>query len=215
VTATVAIVNDYELVVRGLAAMLEPYSDRVRLVDLEAGGEPKVHADVALFDTFGGRKHALARAKTMLEEGFVDQVVLYTWDANAPFLDDAERIGVAAVISKTVTAAELVDAIERVVDGEGPTLRLTPSTRGGRDQSTGHRERSEVDMLSAREREVLALLALGLTNRAIGEELYLSTDTVKTYVRRVYAKLGVRNRAQAATRATRLGLHPPETRLAG
>ena len=213
-TATVAIVNDYELVVRGVAAMLEPYGDRVRLVDLEAGGEPKVHADVALFDTFGGRKHALARARTMLQEGFVDQVVLYTWDANAPFLDEADRIGVAAVISKTATAAELVDAIERVVEGAGPTLRLTPSARAGRHHEA-HLERSEVDMLSAREREVLALLALGLTNRAIGEELYLSTDTVKTYVRRVYAKLGVRNRAQAATRATRLGLHPPETRLAG
>ena len=213
-TATVAIVNDYELVVRGVAAMLAPYADRVRLVDLEVGGEPKVHADVALFDTFGGRKHALARARTMLEEGYVDQVVLYTWDANAPFLGDAERVGVAAVISKTATAAELVEAIERVVDGTAPTLRLTP-TRAGRESDADRRVRSEADVLSTREREVLALLAVGLTNRAIGEELYLSTDTVKTYVRRVYAKLGVRNRAQAATRATRLGLHPPDARLAG
>ena len=214
-TVTIAIVNDYELVVRGLAAMLEPYSDRIRLVDLEVGGTPNARADVALFDTFGGRRHALTRAAQMLEEGRVDQVVLYTWEANAPFLADAERIGIAAVIPKTTGAAELVEALERVVEGDSPTLRLPPARSQGRSGGVRSIGRAEADVLSAREREVLALLAVGLTNRAIGEELYLSTDTVKTYVRRVYAKLGVRNRAQAATRAAALGLNPPDDRLAG
>jgi DNA-binding NarL/FixJ family response regulator len=207
VTVTAAIVNDYEIVVRGLASMLEPYEDRVRLVEINAGDEPDTPVDVALFDTFGGRRHALQRVEAMVRDGFVDQVVLYTWDATPSFLVDAERLGVAAVISKTVSAAELVDAIEHVAAGDATELAPPPPRLAGR--------RSEIETLSTREREVLALLALGLTNRAIGDELYLSTDTVKTYVRRVYAKLGVRNRAQAATRAANLGLEPPERRLAG
>ena len=55
--------------------------------------------------------------------------------------------------------------------------------------------------LSTREEEVLALIAQGMSNVEIGRELFLSVDTVKTYVRRLYSKLGVRNRAQAALRA--------------
>ena len=63
-----------------------------------------------------------------------------------------------------------------------------------------------------REQEVLALIALGMSNAEIGRELFLSVDTVKTYVRRLYGKLGVRNRAQAALHAARHNVMPPETR---
>jgi two-component system, NarL family, response regulator LiaR len=202
---TVTLVNDYEVVVQGLRAMLEPYSQRVQVVALEVGSEPSRVADVGLFDTFGGRRHVLARAEKMVADGFVDHVVFYTWDAAAPFLDEAERIGVSGVILKSATGDELVDAIERVTSGE----------RVGLDHVTRSRRRASDDELSAREREVLALVALGLTNRAIADELYLSVDTIKTYVRRVYTKLGVVNRAQAASRAAQFDLQPPPGRING
>jgi DNA-binding NarL/FixJ family response regulator len=200
---TVTLVNDYEVVVRGLQSMLAPFADRVRVVGMEVGSEPTHVADVGLFDTFGGRKHVLARAEKMVTDGYVDHVVFYTWDAAAPFLDEAERIGVSGVILKSATGAELVDAIERVASGE----------RVGLSHVTRSRRRASEDELSAREREVLALVALGLTNRAIADELYLSVDTVKTYVRRVYTKLGVVNRAQAASRAAQFDLQPPPNRI--
>ncbi len=78
--------------------------------------------------------------------------------------------------------------------------------------SRGREKRS--DELSMREREVLALIALGMSNREVASELYLSVDTVKTYVRRLYSKLGVRNRTQAALKATGYDVPPPVTRLA-
>ena len=62
--------------------------------------------------------------------------------------------------------------------------------------------------LTAREREVLALLARGLTNREIGERLYISEKTVSVHVSRILAKLGVRGRVEAATAAERLGMAP-------
>jgi DNA-binding NarL/FixJ family response regulator len=201
----VTLVNDYEVVLQGLRAMLAPFSDRVQVVALEVGSEPSHLADVGLFDTFGGRRHVLARAEKMVADGYVDHVVFYTWDAAAPFLDDAERIGVSGVILKSATGDELVDAIERVTAGE----------RVGLDHVTRSRRRASDDELSAREREVLALVALGLTNRAIADELYLSVDTIKTYVRRVYTKLGVVNRAQAASRAALFDLQPPPNRIIG
>ena len=199
----VVLVNDYELVIHGLAAMLAPYADRVRVVDTEVGGTPNTRADVALFDTFAGRKYALKRAAQMVDEGHVDHVVLYTWDASAEFLTDAERTGVHGVILKSRSGRELVEALERVAAGEQIGLdHVTRSRRGGRDHE-----------LSTREQEVLALVALGLTNRDIANELYLSVDTVKTYVRRLFTKLGVSNRTQAATRASDFDLQPPAARF--
>lgn len=200
---TVSIVNDYEIIVRGLAAMLEPYADRIRIVELDVGREPEVDADVALFDTFAGRRHSLERAEKMVLGQTVRHVVLYTWDAAWEFLEDASRIGVAGVVLKSRGAAELVDAIERVTRGE----------RVGLDGVSRGREKRSDD-LSMREREVLALIAMGMSNREVAAELYLSVDTVKTYVRRVYAKLGVRNRTQAALKATGYDVPPPGRRLA-
>lgn len=182
------LVNDYDIIVQGLAAMLAPYPDRVRVVEMDVGDEPKRRADVALFDTFAGRRHSIARASEMVKGGRVDHVVLYTWDASAEFLNLADLAGVSGVVLKSTSGEVLVDVIERVVAGERTGLGELQRGRQSRNQNG----------LSAREEEVLALIALGKSNGEIGHELFLSVDTIKTYVRRLYAKLGVNNRAQAA-----------------
>jgi len=195
---TVGILNDYEVVVRGVAAMLAPYENRVRVVELDAGGQPTTPADVALFDTFAGRRHTLSRAAEMVRAGAARHVVLYTWDAAPAFVRAAQDVGVAGVILKTRSADMLVDGIERVVAGE----------RVGFDTDASGRPTSRVVDLSDRESEVLALIAKGLTNAQIADELYLSIETVKTYVKRLYAKLDVHNRAQAAVAASSHQLTP-------
>jgi DNA-binding NarL/FixJ family response regulator len=199
----VAIVNDYEIVVRGLAAMLEPYADRVCVVEIEAGGQPSTPADVALFDTFAGRRHCIERAEKLVIDAVVKHVVLYSWDAPDEFLEDACRIGASGVVLKSRDGAGLVDAIERVVSGE----------RVGLDAVVRHREQQSQSELSMREREVLALVARGMTNREVAHELYLSVDTVKTYVKRLYSKMGVKNRTQAALRAASYVAPSPAGRL--
>jgi DNA-binding NarL/FixJ family response regulator len=199
---SVAVINDYEVVVRGVAAMLAPYEGRVQVVELGAGEAPTVPADVALFDTFAGRRHTLARAAEMVREGTARHVVLYTWDAAAEFVRAAREIGIAGVVLKTRSADVLVDSLERIVSGE----------KVGFDDSTHDRPGGRVVELSDRESEVLALIARGLTNAQIAEELYLSIETVKTYVKRLYAKLGVHNRAQAAVAASAHQLTPRDAR---
>ncbi len=202
---TVALVNDYEIIVQGLAAMLAPFSERVRVVEIKVRAEPQGRADVALFDTFAGRRHAIDRARAMVREGHVEHVLLYTWDAAPEFLALADEAGVSGVALKTQAGATLVDVIERVANGE----------RIGLDNMHRGRHSRDHEKLSTREQEVLALIALGMSNAEIGSELFLSVDTVKTYVRRLYAKLGVKNRAQAALHAAGHHVTPPAARLIG
>lgn len=199
----VSLVNDYEIVLRGLHAMLAPFRDRVAVVEHEIGGTPDRTADIALFDTFAGRRDSLDRARQMVDEGLVEHIVLYTWDASPQFLDIATTVGVSAVIRKSAGGTQLVEQLERVVAGE----------RFGWADDSDTNGRAHHEALSMREREVLALMALGYTNPEIAAELFLSVDTVKTYVRRVFAKLGVNNRTNAALLAAKYDLPPPARRL--
>ncbi|MEP7111778.1 MAG: response regulator transcription factor [Ilumatobacteraceae bacterium] len=194
--------NDYEIIVQGLSSMLSPFSERVRVVEMRAGTEPKRHADVALFDTFAGRRHAVDRARDMVREGHVEHVLLYTWDAAPEFLALAAKAGVSGVALKSHEGTALVDIIERVAGGE--RIGLENVRRG--------RHARAPDALSTREQEVLALIALGLSNAEIGSELFLSVETIKTYVRRLYKKIGAKNRAQAALHAAGHSVMPPAAR---
>ena len=198
----IVLVNDFEVVVRGLNDMLRPHGDRVRVVDLAVGHEPETTCDIALFDTFGGRRQALARARAMAEDEFVRHVVLYTWDANDGFVDMAVHAGIHGVVPKSASAEELIDALERISRGEPVGLPPAGTSRSG----------VSIDGLTTREREVLAMLGLGLSNRDIAHELFLGVETVRTYVRQIYQKLGVANRTQAALKARHLGLDPAEVR---
>lgn len=191
---TLAVCNDYEVVVRGVAAMLTPFADRVRVVELDAGGLPVQPVDVALFDTFAGQDNTLRRVAAMVADGTARHVVLYTWNADKAWRSHAFATGVSGVILKSCSAEAIVDAIERIVAGE--PVGLAPTDRA----------LSPLNGLSEREAEVLTLLAQGNTNAVIARELYLSPETVKTYVKRIYAKLGVKNRAEAAVRSMELGL---------
>ena len=189
----ISIVNDYEVVVKGVAAMLAPFADRVIVVETEAGGLPERPADIVLFDTFAGRPRSLDRVDGLTKDRRLDKVVLYTWDLPKDFERDIDLRSIDGVIMKSATGAELVDAVERVHAGE-----FVGSNVVG--------ERDIGPTLTEREREVLALLAQGATNREVATELYLSIDTVKTHVRKVFTKLGVGNRTQAAIIARDYGL---------
>jgi DNA-binding NarL/FixJ family response regulator len=200
---SVALLNDYELVVRGLASMLEPFRDRVRVTELNlADGPPERPVDVALIDTFGTRDHAMARARRVVDDGRARKVMIYTWDTVPDLRDDVLAAGLSGMVIKSCTAEELVTAIERVAGGEIVLSEGPPTAR----RSGGFEPPGP---LSERETEVLVLLAQGLTNRQIAESLFLSPETVKTYVSRLYAKLGVTNRASAVVWAMERDLGPP------
>ena len=195
----ISIVNDYEVVVRGLAAMLQPFGERVHVVEVEAGGLPDRPADIALFDTFAGRKRSLSRIDELADDVAIGKVVIYTWDLPHEFAHAIDLASVDGVIMKSATGGELVELLERIHRGENVGVDPTDPSDVG-------------PTLTEREREVLALLAQGATNRQIADELYLSFDTIKTHVRKVFTKLGVTNRTQAAIAARDHGLEIARSR---
>jgi DNA-binding NarL/FixJ family response regulator len=117
-------------------------------------------------------------------------------------IDAALALGASGVILKGSEPCDIVDGIERVCNGEHVGLD---------DESVWAAHLSD-SMFTTREQEVLALLALGLSNQEIGRELYLGVETIRTYVRQILRKLGVANRTQAALKAASIGLEIDDLR---
>jgi DNA-binding NarL/FixJ family response regulator len=189
-----AIVNDYELIVAGIRAMLAPHSNRVGVAELEVDQDPENAVDVALFDTYGQPGLGLHRVRSLAADERVGAVAVYTWRLTDTSRAAAYNAGARGLIAKTLSAEELVGSLEAVAQGE---VVETGGFRGGvKAQWPGSSWG-----LSARESEVLALVASGLSNRAIAEALFVSENTVRTHPKAVFRKLGVTTRSQAAARA--------------
>jgi len=129
------------------------------------------------------------------------------------YVYEALRAGASGFLLKDAPPAELVDGIRTIARGESllaPSVTRTLIGRYAervRPTDTSRRARDEVvRSLTPREREVLEQLAAGLSNAEIARELVITPETVKTYVSRILAKLGLRDRVQAVVLAYRVGL---------
>ncbi|MGI8523492.1 MAG: response regulator transcription factor [Nocardioides sp.] len=203
-----AIVNDYEVVVHGLASMLRSYSDRIQVVEMDATTDVGVRVDIVLYDTFAQGVTDRARIAGLVADPGVDRVVVYTWHP-----DDAPRglggnHGVAAYLSKQLTAAELVAALEDVHHGR--EVRIFDS---GRRAMVGGDWPGREEGLTARESEVLSLITQGLSNAEIVETTALSINSIKSYIRSGYRKVGVTTRSKAILWGIEHGLTPDRIRV--
>jgi DNA-binding NarL/FixJ family response regulator len=186
----VAVANDYELVIAGVRAMLEPFSERVQVLDAVKVGEPiSAPVDIVLFDTFGRADDPVAAVRTLHETPEVGKVVLFTGAPRPAQVGAALEAGASAVLSKARPAAALVEALERVNRGE----RIIDGAGGQQPVPWPGAARG----LTARQSEVVSLLLQGLSNAEIAQALFVDVNTVKTHLRHAYKALGVRSRAQA------------------
>lgn len=181
----VAVVDESELVVRGVAALLE---DRIPRFVLSSS---PAMADIALIDPVLPGRVGPVRDRLRLLRSQAERVVLFSWKINSVHDLLVREHQLAGAISKAADGATMTAALERIHRGE-QVMMLPASVSSDR-------------RLAARETQCLQLLARGLTNREIGQHLNLSPETVKTVLSRSYAKIGVRNRAQAAAWAIRAG----------
>lgn len=188
------IVNDYELIVAGLAGMLKPYADRVSVVEFDVRADPEQRVDIALFDTYGQPSLGLPRIRSMVEGGRVGAVVVYTWTLSDVGRSAARAAGARGLVAKSLPAPRLIEALEAAATGEWVDAGDFRPPGPGHWPGVGWG-------LSARESETLALLATGMGNRAIAEALYVSENTVRTHLKSVFRKLGATSRSQAVARA--------------
>jgi DNA-binding NarL/FixJ family response regulator len=190
----VAIVNDYEVVVAGIQAMLSPYSHHVSVVELDVQQDPGQPVDVALFDTYGQPGLGLGRVQSLARSRQVGAVVVYTWNMAEPARKAACDAGASAVIAKSLPAQQLVASLQAVAGGQTAETGRFRTAKGG-SWPGAHWD------LSARESETLALVATGMSNQAIADAMFVSENTVRTHLKSVFRKLGVSTRSQALARA--------------
>jgi DNA-binding NarL/FixJ family response regulator len=205
---SVLIVDDHPVVRRGLRVLLE-VQDGIEVVG-EAGEGPTAlrlaaehHPDVILLDLkLPGLDGLAVLAELRARQDRQDRqakILVLTSVTDPVAAGRAMREGAAGVLYKDVDPDALVRAIRAVHDGH---LLLAPEAAGTLLQPATGRNRG-LDALTAREREVLAELAQGRSNREIARALNVSEKTVKAHVSSVLAKLGVQDRTQAALFAVR------------
>ena len=196
---SVLIVDDHPVVRQGLRALLEVQDDMT--VAGEAGDGPgaislaeSLRPDIVLLDLKLPGMDGVAVLRPLRAAGL--RVLVLTSATEPSAAAAAVRAGAAGVVYKDIDPAALVRAIRSVHDGN---MLLAPEAVGSLVRG------SRADTLTAREREVLAGIADGKSNREIARLLHVSEKTVKAHVSAVLAKLGVQDRTQAAVYAVRHG----------
>jgi DNA-binding NarL/FixJ family response regulator len=200
----VALLNDYDVVVAGLAAMLTPFKDEVAVLDVSTGRPtPRAPLDVVLYDSYG-RGLDMDRISETVHQENVRNVAVYTFEFAPALVEEALGAGVTGYLWKGLRPPQLVAALRHVAAGEVVVTDPPPSTHplDAPDLSWPLRHRG----LTVRESEALAMLVSGLSNREIAQTMFVSIDTVKTHLANVYRKLDVRNRAEAVA----VALHDPD-----
>lgn len=174
----------------------------------------RLRPDVVLMDVRMPQMNGLDAARLILSAGFdppVRVLMLTTFDVD-DYVYEALGIGASGFMLKDAPAEELVRAVRVVADGEAllaPTVtrRLIADVNSRR--GTARRKPAALSALTPREREVLELIARGLSNVEIAEHLFVAEQTVKTHVGKVLSKLNLRDRAQAVVLAYESGLVTP------
>ncbi len=215
----VAVVNDYALVVAGTARVLEQYPDRVEVVELDSSMPVISDVDVVLFDAFGQAQGPGIDPHVLMEGGQA-RLVVFSWNTDPDQVHVALERGAAGFVAKSATGLELVEAIERVARGErvvpdpAPDPVPDPGSHDGRTEAeeTYCRWPGDDHGLSSRESEVLALICQGLSNSDIAGQVYIGINTVKTYIRSLYRKIGATTRPQAVIWGMQHGFEPDHLR---
>lgn len=188
----VALVDDYELVLAGVARMFDHYRDRVEVVEISVDQTVSEDVDVALYDTFAQGEADGPDLGVLIDNPHARTVVVYSWIVEPELVSMALARGARGYLSKTSTAAELVDALERVDAGE-----IVVGGARARRSTVGLDWPGRSEGLTERESEVLALITQGRSNVEIAELTYLSINSVKSHIRSLYRKIGATKRTHA------------------
>lgn len=206
---TVALVDDYDIVVKGVANMLDPYRDRIVIAELDTNMPVDDPVDIVLYDSFAQPESDHEEIGVLVANPSANRVVVYTWNFHPDLIDSAREHGAHGYLSKTLPARELVAALEAVHSGETVISDVAPRARS----APGLDWPGRGEGLSDREAEILALITQGKSNADVARLTYLSPNTVKSYIRNVYRKIGVDSRTQAVLWGVKHGFTPDQNRI--
>jgi len=217
----IVLVDDEHLVRAGLRLILESEDDLEVVGEADDGGGAvevvtATDPDVVLMDIQMPGMDGLEATRQIVALGREESsrvLILTTFELDE-YVYDALRAGASGFLLKRTPATELVNAIRVVAEGEA---LLAPSVTRRLIDEFARRPRGDrpspeaLDDLTAREREVLELVAQGMSNREIAAQLFVSEGTVKTHIKRIFYKLRLRDRTQAVILAYDVGLVEPKS----
>ena len=204
-----ALVDDYDVVLKGVAHLFDDYRDRVVVAEIDANMTVAEPVDVVLYDTFAQPESDHQQIAELINNPRALHVVVYTWNLQPQLIDAARRLGVHGYLSKTLPAAELVAAIEAVNAGE----MVISDQRGRAASAPGLDWPGRREGITDRESEILALITQGKSNAEVARLTCLSPNTVKSYIRSVYRKIGVTSRVEAVLYGVSHGFAPDKHRI--
>jgi NarL family two-component system response regulator LiaR len=209
----VLVVDDHKVVREGMQFLLEQEPD-IQVVGQCSDGREAVEAvarllpSVVLLDLLMPGLDGLNALRQIKTDSPTTQVVILTSHTGEEHMFNAIKAGATSYLLKTAGAREVIDAVRAAAHGESlldPSVaaRILEELRSPPRQAP-----PPVNHLTPREAEVLTLVARGRSNRAIGEQLFIGEETVKTHISNILAKLHLADRTQAAIYALRKGLVP-------
>jgi len=205
-TIRVFLLDDHEVVRRGVAEMVNAQPDMEVVGEAGGPGEAlsvvaQCDPDIAVLDVRLGEGNGIAVCREIRSEHpDVACLILTSFDDDQAIID-AAMAGAAGFVLKQIRGNELIESMRKVA--RGAQLLDAASTRMAM-QRLSRDEVGPLADLTDQERRVFELIGAGLSNREIGEELYLAEKTVKNYVTGVLAKLGMARRTEAAALAARI-----------
>lgn len=204
----IAIVNDYEIVVKGLARMFEPYTERVEVVEGVANGPVLEPVDIALYDTYSQTQDVHTDIESVLAECNARRLVIYSWNLHPELVKSAIKKGALGYLGKRLSASDLVSALEQIHAGQVVITEDEAHQEPDAGDWPGRRQG-----LTTRESEIIALITQGLSNQQIADRAFLSINSVKSYIRSSYRKMGVTSRSRAVLWGIEHGFRPDHVRF--
>lgn len=208
---TILIVDDHAVVRRGARAFLEAQPDFSVVGDVSSGGEAVLLAadlapDVVLMDLVMPGMDGVQATRLLKQKSPCSQVIVLTSYHEDEHIFPAIRSGALSYLLKDIGLPDLADAIRKAARGEVVMHPRVAARVVQELDGTSHHDMGSYAQLTEREREVLHLIAEGLSNADIAARLVLSEKTVKSHVRNILGKLHLADRTQAAIFAWRQGL---------
>jgi DNA-binding NarL/FixJ family response regulator len=212
-TIRLLLADDHHLFRKGLASLLEKESGFEVVAEAEDGAEAirkaqAVKPDLVLMDIHMPGVNGLEATRQITRTVPATRVVILTVSEDDEHLFEAIKCGAHGYLSKKVEPEEFRQLLEGIFRGEAPLSRATAARilKEFAARASKTPETRPVDDLTEREKEVLQLLAAGLTNKEIGSRLDIAENTVKNHLKSILGKLHLQNRVQAAALAIQQGL---------
>ena len=201
--------DDYDVVLIGLAHMFDGYEDRIRVVEIDSRESIKVPIDVVMYDSFAQPESDQDEIDALVRNPRAGRVVVYTLNFHPTLIASAIGRGVDGYLSKAIPASKLVESIEAIHAGEKVIDDATRRVKSADALDWPGKQEG----ISDRESEILALITQGKNNADVAMLTYLSPNTVKSYIRSIYRKIGVDSRTQAVLWGVAHGFTPDTSRI--